>query len=88
MDGGQVKDENNAVAIFEELSSSPVGIEVSKSVDAYGLLKGHKAQQGDGTQSYTQATLGFGPNSPITGARLAKELQPQNFAKYRDPVVI
>ena len=33
----QVKDENNEVAIFEELSSSPAGMDVSKSVDAYGL---------------------------------------------------
>ena len=75
MDGGQVKDENNAVAIFEELSSSPAGIEVSKSVDAYGLLKGHKAQQHGGTQSYTQANLGSGPNDTVTWVRLPKELQ-------------
>ena len=37
----QVKDENSVSAICEELSSSPAGIEASKSVDAYGPPKGN-----------------------------------------------
>ena len=66
MDGDHVRDDNNAADIFEEWSSSPAGIEASKSVDAYGLQEGNQAQQSDGTQSYTQATLGSGPNSTVT----------------------
>ena len=88
MGGDQVKDENNAAAIFEELSSSPAGTEASTPVDAYGLLKGNKVQQSDGTQSYTQANLGSGPNATVTWARLPKELKPKEFAKYKDAVVI
>ena len=85
--GDQVKGESNAAAIFAALSSSPAGIEASKSVDAYGRLKGNGAQQSDGTQSYTQATLGSRPNSPRAWAKQPKELQPQSPAKYMGPIV-
>ena len=55
--GNNVRDENSDVALFSELWSSPATMEAGKSVDAYGTQPGFTAQQNDGVQSYTQATM-------------------------------
>ena len=56
--GDRVRDQHGAAAVFEDLASSPAGMEASKFVDAYGLIKGHTCQQADAEQAYTQALLG------------------------------
>ena len=45
------------VAVFEELASSPAGMEASKFCDAYGLLPGHARMQANAEQAYTQADM-------------------------------
>ena len=55
--GDRVRDQHGAAAVFEELASSPAGMEASKFVDAYGLIGGHVCQQADAEQAYTQALL-------------------------------
>ena len=55
--GDRVKDQYGAAAVFEELASSPAGMEASKFVDCYGLIDDHITQQADAEQAYTQALL-------------------------------
>ena len=56
--GNDAKDENSHAAIFQELFSSPATLEASKSVDAYGCMKGNETQQCDAQQAYVQSELG------------------------------
>ena len=84
LEGSDVRDENKDSAIFNELSSSPAGLEVSKAVDCYGSIKGHSIEQCDAEQAYVQAKLGGTP----TWVRLPKELRPESWAKYKDPVCL
>jgi hypothetical protein len=46
--GNQVRDEENNVAIFNELSSAPATMEAAKAADTYSLLPGHSSQTADG----------------------------------------
>ena len=71
--------------ILQELATSPANLEASNILDAYSLFPGHIGQLNDGTQAFTQATLGTGPEGIKTWARLPKELQPKEFSTYRDP---
>ena len=46
------------VAIFEQMVSSPAGMEASKFIDTYGLMndeygKPHAIEQADAVQAYT-----------------------------------
>ena len=80
----QVRDVNNIVALCVELSSSPAGIEALYIVGAYGLMPGNSMQQGDGTQSNTQATLGSGPKSTAKWARQLRAFQPNGIGTLKD----
>ena len=60
------KGRNDTVAIFDELSSRLARLEASNIVDSYGLAHRNGMQQCDGTQSYTQATLGTRPSATTT----------------------
>ena len=56
--GDRVKDQYGAAAVFEQLSSSPAGIEASRFIDAYGMMQtddgvNHIIQQADAEQAYT-----------------------------------
>ena len=51
--GNSVRYENDNVALFSELGSSPATMEAGKAVDAYGSPPGHVSQQNDGVQAYT-----------------------------------
>ena len=55
--GDRVKDQNGAAALFEELASSPAGMEASKFCDVYGLLPGHVLETADAEQAYIQANM-------------------------------
>ena len=86
LQGNNVQDQHNHAAIFQELSSSPAGIEAAKIVDMFGLLPGHAIQQSDAEQAYLQAELAGGNTE--TWVRLPKQYWPDSWkGKYRDPVV-
>ena len=63
--GNRVKDQNSNAALFNEIGSSPAGMESSKAMDAYGLLPGHSIQQADAAQAYTQALMGDSINGGV-----------------------
>ena len=56
--GNRVKYEHSETALFNELGSAPASMEASTAVDAFGLLPGHKIEQADAQQAYTQSWLG------------------------------
>ena len=55
--GNRVIDQDWQAAIFQDLGSSPAGMEASKATDAYGCFAGHDIEQADATQAYVQAYL-------------------------------
>ena len=55
--GNRVIDQDWQAAIFQDLGSSPAGMEASKATDAYGCFPGHDIEQADATQAYVQAFL-------------------------------
>ena len=50
--GNQVRDEENSMAIFNELSSAPATIEAATAADIYSLLPGHGGQTADGDMAH------------------------------------
>ena len=82
--GNNVRDENGAWAVFQELSSCPATMEAARAADAYGLMPGHACQQSDATQAYTQAwLLGDGVE---TWVRLPRDQWPPSWKGMQDPV--
>ena len=53
--GDNVRDQDGATAVFQELSSSPTIIHGINTNLAYGLLPGHKSEQADALQAYVQS---------------------------------
>ena len=80
--GDNVRDEFGNMALFAELSSSPVAMEGSKFVDAYGLFNGHDIEQADAEQAYVQSKLGGTP----TRVRIPRQYLPKQWQYMRDPV--
>ena len=78
--GDRVRDQYGAAAIFEELASSPAGLEASRFVDAYGLMStndvSHVIEQADAEQAYTQATL---DSAHKTWVRVPKHLRKDSW---------
>ena len=56
--GNQVIYEYHEAALFNELGSSPATLEGAKAVDAYGCLEGHRVEQADASDAYTQDLMG------------------------------
>merc|ERR1712194_509295 len=87
-----VRDQNGYVAIFEEMASSPAGLEASKFADFYGLIRGgadgsatdHVLEQSDACQAYCQALLG----GTDTWVRIPPHRQPADWAGIEDPVCL
>ena len=75
--GDQVKDQNDNVAFFQELSSSPATIAASRMGDMYGLFAGHTTQLSDATSAYTQAKL----EGTKTWVSLPRERWPEAWKK-------
>ena len=85
LQGDQVIDQNWEAALFQDLSSSPAGMEASRAADAYGMLEGHDIEVADADSAYTQSYL----ESDIpTWVSLPREQWPQAWIDegYRDPV--
>ena len=77
--GDQVKDQNNDIALFQEMSSSPATMEASKIADLYGLLEGHWMQMADAKSAYTQARLRGTP----TFVELPRHMWPEQWVRDR-----
>ena len=71
--GDRVRDQFGAAAVFEELSSSPAGMEASRFCDFYGSVADHIIEQADATQAYTQASLPHGHTYIKLPARYRQE---------------
>eukprot|EP00959_Pyramimonas_sp_CCMP1952_P148039 3097799-Pyramimonas_sp.AAC.1 len=85
-DGSDVVDQDQNVALFQELSSCscPATMQASKAVDACGLFENHDIQQADARQAYTLSKLGGTP----TWVRLPKEAWPDSWAGMTNPVAL
>ena len=84
--GSNVRDQDNQNAIFQELSSSPAGMEAAKIVDLFGLLPGHVIEQSDAVKAYLQAPFSALGGNTETWVRLPKKYWPSGWYKLRDPV--
>ena len=98
--GNNVRDQYGAAAIFEELASSPAGLDAGKMADAYGSLPGNKLMSADAQQAYIQALMAGliptfvlmpnelrnHPDSPVPKwDTKTKYLMPLNRALYGHP---
>ena len=72
--GDRVRDQFGLAAIFEELSSSPAGMEASRFCDFYGRCFGNVIDQADAVQAYTQSELPPGTTYIKLPGRYRKEL--------------
>ena len=81
--GDNVKDEHNAVAVFQEIAANPTSIQTANANIAYGLLPGHESQTSDAPKAYCQAIM----DAKIpTWVCLPKELwKPEWKGKYKHP---
>ena len=83
--GDCVKDQDGAIAVFQELSASPSAIHSINSNMAYGCLAGHKTTASDALQAYLQAEL---KTKQPTWVLIPRELWPEDWhAKgYQKPM--
>ena len=72
--GDRVRGQFGLAAIFEELSSSPAGMEASRFCDFYGRCFGNVIDQADAVQAYTQSELPPGTTYIKLPGRYRKEL--------------
>lgn len=83
--GNNVMDESSDTPFFSELGSSPATMEAGKAVDAYGSQPGHTAEQNDGVQAYTQASM----EGIETWVEIPRDRWPKHWiGKFIRPVVL
>ena len=76
--GDNTRDQNGALAVFQEMSASPTSIHTANSNLAYGLMPGNKTTTADAIRAYVQAKL----NSKYqTWVRIPPELWPDKWHK-------
>ena len=85
--GDNVRDEDGAVAIFQELSANPTSVHSANSNLAYGCLPGNKTTQADAIRAYVQSLL---KSRHKTWVRIPKELWPADWYKrgYEKPLCL
>ena len=83
--GDNVKVQNGAIAVFQELSASPSAIHSINSNIAYGCIAGHKSTASDALQAYLQAELN---TKHPTWVLIPKELWPEDWHQkgYQKPM--
>ena len=74
--GDSAKDQNNAPAVYAELSANPATIHSINSNIAYGCIPGHCTKTSDAPQAYTQSTL---KSKVQTWVSVPKELWPAKW---------
>jgi hypothetical protein len=84
--GNAVVDERGDVAFFQEMSSSPATLESAKAVMAHGLFPGHRVEQADAEQAYTQSKLGGTPTWIDLPWDALSEEEKKRFSHMRHPV--
>ena len=80
--GNNVKDQDNNVAVFNDLASSAALMVASKFVDFVASLSGNDCELGDAQQAYTQALL----RGNETWIFLPRDQWPNSWKKFRNPV--
>ena len=75
--GNNVWNQNWEWAVFGELGSNPATMQATQVCDCYGLLPGHKTEQADARQAYTQTVLG----GVKTWVELPRDQWPEKWAR-------
>jgi len=84
--GDNVKDQDGAVAVFQELSSSPTAVQGVNANIAYGCLPGHKYTVSDAIRAYVQSLL---KSRYKTWCRIPRDLWPAHWkGKYKAPMCL
>ena len=85
--GDNVKDQDGAIAVFQELSASPSAVHTINANICYGCLPGNKTMAADALQAYLQAKLA---SKYPTWVHVPKELWPAHWHKrgYKRPMCL
>ena len=84
--GDNVRDQDGAPAIFQELSSSPAAIHSTNANIAYGLIPGHKSTLADAQRAFVQALLKAKNKTWVT---IPRTLWPDHWhGKYDRPMCL
>ena len=94
LDDSWVKDENNDVALFDEMGSSPASMQAGTAVDAFGLHPEFDIDQADAEAACTTCDL----KGTATWVRLPEDRWPDEWLtrdskgnrvpKYNDPACL
>ena len=77
--GDQIVDQDNNIAVLQELKVNPSGIAAINFNLAYGAIKGNKSTQSDVVKAYTQSLL----NTVVeTWVLLPNELIPKEYSHF------
>ena len=81
-----MRDEEGALAVFQELSAHPTTIQDANANVAYGTLPGHDTEAADAVRAYIQSLL---KSKYKTWARIPPELWPKEWkGKYQKPMCL
>ena len=80
--GDNAKDEQGALAVYQNLSASPTSVRGMNANVAYGRVPGHKTTSADAVKAYVQAVL---DSKCPTWVQIPKELRPKD-CEFRRPV--
>ena len=85
--GDNVRDEQGAVAVFQELSANPTSVHSANSNIAYGCIPGNKSTVADAVRAYVQSLL---KSKHKTWVQIPKELWPKKWhgKNYRRPMCL
>ena len=85
--GDNVKDQDGAIAVFQELSASPSAVHTINANICYGCLPGNKTMAADALQAYLQADLA---TKHPTWVHIPKELWPKEWHNkgYKRPMCL
>ena len=82
--GDDIRDQDNNLAVLQELKVNPSGLTGINFNLAYGAMKGHKTTQSDVVRAYTQSYL---QTKVPTWVELPAELTPPEFKGVKRPCV-
>jgi len=85
--GDNVRDEQGAAAVFQEISANPTSVHDANSNMAYGRLPGNKTTQADAVRAYIQSLL---RSKHKTWVAVPKELWPASWHKqgFKKPMCL
>jgi hypothetical protein len=84
--GDNVKDQDGAVAVFQEMSSSPTAVQGVNANVAYGCLPGHDSEVADAIRAYIQSLL---KSKQATWVAIPRDLWPDSWkGKYTKPMCL